>query len=197
MATLEIPLLRGRGFTAQDDQRAPQVAIVNQTFAQKFFPNAEALGQRVTFRRSKREVEIIGVVADTKYTRQREDLKPLLYTPWQQEGEVIGDMYFALRTTGEPTALATTVGQVVRELDSNLPVTESTHKKRARRPRWDRNACTQGCMVSSAGWHYCWQPSDCPAYWLTRLLNARTRSAFAWQLARRRRTLCGWWSGKA
>ncbi|HSB08534.1 MAG TPA: ABC transporter permease [Blastocatellia bacterium] len=123
-ATMEIPLLRGRGFTAQDDQRAPYVAIVNQTFAQKYFPNAEVLGQRVTFRGSKREVEIIGVVADTKYMRQREDLKPLLYTPWQQEVGVIGDMYFALRTAGEPTALAATLREVVRELDSNLPITE-------------------------------------------------------------------------
>jgi len=131
-ATMEIPLLRGRDFTAQDDQRAPQVAIVNQTFAQKFFPNADALGQRVKFRRNKREVEIIGVVADTKYTRQREDLKPLLYTPWQQEVAVIGAMYFALRTVGEPTALAATVREVVRELDSNLPVTEvSTQTARA------------------------------------------------------------------
>jgi len=125
-ATMEIPLLRGRGFTAQDDQHAPQVGIVNQTFAQKFFPNTDVLGQRVTFGRSKREVEIIGVVADTKYMSQREELQPLLYTPWQQEGEVIGDMYFALRTTGEPTALAATVRQVVHELDSNLPVTEIT-----------------------------------------------------------------------
>jgi predicted permease len=123
-ATMEIPLLGGRGFTAQDDQRAPQVAVVNQTFARNFFPNDDVLGQRVTFRGSKREVEIIGVVADTKYMSQREELKPLLYTPWQQEGEVIGEMYFALRTTGEPTALAATVRQVVHELDSNLPVTE-------------------------------------------------------------------------
>ena len=50
----------------------------------------------------------------------------MLYTPWQQEGEVIGNMYFALRTTGDPTALAATVRQVVRELDSNLPLTEIT-----------------------------------------------------------------------
>ena len=63
---------------------------------------------------------------------QREEIKPLLYTPWQQEGAVIGEMYFALRTTGEPTALAATVRQVVRELDSNLPVTEvSTQTARA------------------------------------------------------------------
>ncbi|HKP11739.1 MAG TPA: ADOP family duplicated permease, partial [Blastocatellia bacterium] len=121
-ATMEIPLLRGRGFTAQDDERAPQVAIVNQSFAQKFFPDADVLGQRV--RLDEREVEVIGVVADTKYRSQREEIRPLLYTPWRQDGDVIGEMYFALRTAGEPTALVTAVRQVVRALDSNLPVTE-------------------------------------------------------------------------
>jgi len=125
-ATMEIPLLRGRGFTAQDDQRAPKVAIASQTFAHKFFPNDDVLGQRVTVIDNKHEVEIVGVVADTKYMSQREELQPLLYTPWQQEGAVIGEMRFALRSTGEPTALAATVRQVVRELDSNLPVTDIT-----------------------------------------------------------------------
>jgi predicted permease len=122
--TLEIPFLRGRGFTTQDNQRAPKVAIVSQTFADKFFPNDDVLGQRVTVIDNKHEVEIIGVVADTKYETQREEIQPLIYTPWQQEGAVIGEMHFALRTSGEPTALAGTVRQVVRELDSNLPVTE-------------------------------------------------------------------------
>ena len=124
--TMEIPLLRGRGFTAQDDQRAPKVAVVSQTFARKFFPDEDVLGKHVTIIYNQHEVEIIGVVADTKYMSQREELKPLLYTPWQQESAVIGEMYFALRTAGEPTALAATVRQVVRELDSNLPVTEVT-----------------------------------------------------------------------
>jgi len=122
--TMEIPLLRGRAFTAQDDARAPQVGIVNETFASKFFSDDDAIGKRITFEARKREVEIIGVVADTKYMRQREEIKPLLYTPWQQEVEVLGDMSFALRTAGEPTALAATVSQEVRELDSNLAVTE-------------------------------------------------------------------------
>src|SRR5215510_6532463 len=123
-ATLEISFLRGRNFTAQDDARAPQVAIVNQTFAREFFSNDDVLGKQITFRGDKRTVEIVGVVADSKYTSQRRDIKPLLYTPWQQVGEGIGKMYFMLRTVGEPTALAATVRQVVRELDSNLPVTE-------------------------------------------------------------------------
>ncbi|HJQ22805.1 MAG TPA: FtsX-like permease family protein, partial [Blastocatellia bacterium] len=123
-ATMEIPLLSGRGFTAQDDQRAPQVAIVSQTFVSKFFPDEEVLGKHVAIIYNKREVEIIGVVADTKYMSQREEIKPLLYTPWQQEAQSIGEMHFALRTMGEPAALATTVRQAVRELDSSLPVTE-------------------------------------------------------------------------
>ena len=68
--------------------------------SQSYFPNDDALGKRVTFRGSKREVEIVGVVADTKYMSQREEISPLLYTPWRQEVEVIGDMYFALRIDG-------------------------------------------------------------------------------------------------
>ena len=123
-ATMEIPLLSGRSFTAQDVQRAPKVAIVNQTFARTFFPGDEVLGKHVTVIDHKHEVEIVGVVADAKYESQREEIKPLLYTPWQQEGEVIGGMHFALRTTGEPTVLAGAVRQVVHQLDSNLPVTE-------------------------------------------------------------------------
>jgi predicted permease len=123
-ATLEIPFLRGRNFTTQDDARAPQVAIVNQTFAQKFFPTDDVLGKRITFRHDKRTVEIVGVVTDTRYENQRQEIPPLLYTPWQQEGALIGAMYFTLRTAGEPTALAATARQTVRELDGNLPVTE-------------------------------------------------------------------------
>ena len=123
-STMEIPFLRGRQFTAQDNAKAPAVAIVNQTFQDKFFPNEDVLGKRVIFNYKHREVEIVGVVADTKYRSQREPIQPLLYTPWQQEATDIGGMHFALRTTGNPTALADKVRAVVRELDSNLPVTD-------------------------------------------------------------------------
>ena len=123
-ATMEIPFLRGREFTVHDNLQAPGVAIVNQTFQQEFFPNDEILGKRVTFNGDDRAVEIVGVVADTKYDRQREENQPLVYTPWQQEGTNIGEMHFALRTTGSPAALADQVREIVRELDSNLPVTQ-------------------------------------------------------------------------
>jgi predicted permease len=122
--TMQIPLLRGRGFTIQDDEHAPRVAIASQEFARKFFPNEDVLGKHVTILFGRRDVEIVGVAGDAKYMSQREEIKPLLYTPWQQEGQNIGTMYFALRTDGEPTGLAASVRQAVRELDSNLPVTE-------------------------------------------------------------------------
>jgi len=120
-ATMEIPFLRGRQFTAQDDEHAPAVAIVNQNFQQKYFPQEEILGKRVTYKN--REVEIVGVVADAKYQSQREDIEPLVYTPWRQEAADIGEMYFALRTTGDPSALATEVREVVRQVDTDLSVT--------------------------------------------------------------------------
>src|SRR6201988_3280878 len=130
-ATMEIPLLSGRSFTVHDDQHAPKVAIVNQTFAQQFFTNNDVLGKRVNIE-GEREVEIVGMVANTKYRSQREEIKPLLYTPWQQEDSALGTVYFTLRTVGEPAALAARVSQVVRELDSDLPVTEvSTQTPRA------------------------------------------------------------------
>ena len=125
-STMETPLLRGRNFSARDDSRAPKVGIVNQTFADRFFPGDEVLSKRVVDTDSKREVEIVGVVADTKYNSQRDDIEPLFYTPWLQESEEIGEMYFALRTGGEPTALVSSVRQVVHEIDANLPVTDIT-----------------------------------------------------------------------
>jgi len=123
-ATMEIPILRGRGFTLRDDARAPAVAIVNLTFARQFFPGEDILGKRVRFTDNTREIEIVGVVADTKYGTQREEIQPLLYTAWQQQPSALGDMHFALRTTSDPTSLAARVREVVRDLDDNLPVTQ-------------------------------------------------------------------------
>ena len=126
-ATMEIPFLRGRQFTTQDGPSAPNVAIVNEKFAQEFFPGQNVLGQRITLDSKKPVVEIVGVVADTKYRSQREDIQPLVYTPWQQEESAdIGRMHFALRTDGEPLALAGAVRQLVNNIDKNLPVTGIT-----------------------------------------------------------------------
>lgn len=128
--TMQIPVLLGRSFTAQDTRQSPKVAIVNQTFARKFFPDTEAVGKRVIESDGdKDEMEIVGVVADHKYNSQRDEIEPLMYTSWQQVSDPFGGMYFALRTNGEPTAFTAGVRQAVRDMDATLPVTEVSSQK--------------------------------------------------------------------
>ena len=123
-ATMEIPLLRGRGFGPQDDQRAQQVAIVSETLARKFFPDQDPIGKRVgTNPKTVGKIEIVGVVRDTKYNSLSEDTEPLIYTPWRQELDQVGEMFFAVRVAGDPLSLVPAVRQTVRDLDVNLPVT--------------------------------------------------------------------------
>jgi len=130
---LEIPRILGRGFSEEDDARAPRVAIVNQAFAGKYFPGRSPLGQRVRESEEDPELEIVGVVGDTKYDSQRKAIEPLLFTPWRQQGDSIGEMRFALRTASEPAALAQTVRRALRELDPNLPITEvGTQEERSK-----------------------------------------------------------------
>ena len=125
LETMEIPLVRGRGFTEQDDERSPRVAIISEMLARKFFPDEDPLGKRVGFDAATAgKIEIIGIARDTKYNSQRDEIEPLIYIPWRQESERIGMMNFALRATGDPTALTSAVRQAVREVDANLPVTD-------------------------------------------------------------------------
>ena len=127
LSTLEIPLLRGRNFTSQDDGRAPRVAIISQELARKFFPGEDPIGKMVeTTREAGVKIEIVGIAGDTKYSSQRDDIEPLTYTPWLQQVDNIGRMSFALRTAGDPSALTSAVREAVREVDTNLPVTNIT-----------------------------------------------------------------------
>lgn len=122
-STMEIPLLRGRGFTEQDNQIAPRVAVINETLARRYFPDKDAIGQFVGFdAETANKIEIVGIVRDTKYNSQREEKNSLIYTPWLQETKGIGGMSFALRAAGNPTALIAAVRQAVREVDGNLPL---------------------------------------------------------------------------
>ena len=122
-STMEIPLLRGRGFTAQDDARAPKVAIVSEALARKYFPNDDPIGQRVGLEGEDDKVEIVGIARDTKYNNQRQEIEPMLYKPWLQDKQ-IGEMFFAVRATGEPTALAASLRQAVSEVDNTLPLVD-------------------------------------------------------------------------
>ncbi|MBA3439283.1 MAG: ABC transporter permease [Pyrinomonadaceae bacterium] len=136
LEAMEIPLLAGRSLKAQDDARAPRVAVVNQTFAQKYFPNENPVGKRFTFDSKKPdEVAIIGVAHDAKYTRQRDEIPPTAYLSWRQElpGMSRGATY-EVRTAGDPTAVIAAVRQAVKEADANLPLNKHQDANRTSRP---------------------------------------------------------------
>src|SRR5215213_8858828 len=117
-----IPLLSGRTFGPQDDTKSPRVVIVNQTFANKYFPNQNAIGKRFTIDTSKPdELEIVGVCKDAKYTRQRDEVPPTMYASYRQE-RPLANATFEVRTGGDPNAIVASVRDAVRQLDSNLPV---------------------------------------------------------------------------
>ncbi len=117
-----IPLLYGRTFRPEDNTTAPKVVVVNQTFANKFFPNQNAVGKRFTFDTAKPDdLEIIGICRDAKYARQRDDVPPTVYGSYRQERPLSGAV-FEVRTGGDPSATVASVRSVVRDIDANLPV---------------------------------------------------------------------------
>ncbi len=122
-ATMEIPLLLGRTFTAQDDLHAPKVAVVNQTFAREYFPEENPIGKRFSFDIAKPDpIEIIGLVKDAKYTSQREETPATMYRSWLQTPGATDSMTFEVRTTRDPKAFVATIRQAVREVEANLPL---------------------------------------------------------------------------
>ncbi|MBI1762101.1 MAG: ABC transporter permease [Acidobacteria bacterium] len=123
LTAMEIPLLAGRNLQPQDDANAPRVVVVNQTFANKYFPNESPIGKRFAFDFKKPdEIEIVGLAKDAKYTRQRDEVPPTAYTSWRQELRSMGGSTFEVRTNGDPNAAINAVRQAVRAVDVNLPL---------------------------------------------------------------------------
>ena len=122
LQAMGIPLLAGRTFGPQDNTTSPRVVVVNQTFANKFFPNENALGKRFTHDTTKPdEIEIIGICKDAKYTSQRDDIPPTVYSSYRQERPQ-ASATFEVRTAGDPSATIASVRNIVREIEPNLPV---------------------------------------------------------------------------
>jgi len=123
MEAMEIPLLLGRTFTAQDDLKSPKVAIVNQTFAEKYLPGVNPIGQRFSMNIARPDpIEIVGLVKDAKYTSQRDEIPATMYRPWRQTPGAINSMIFEVRTTGDPKTFVGAIRQAVREVEPNLPI---------------------------------------------------------------------------
>jgi predicted permease len=119
--TMKIPLVRGRSFTDADDETSVNVAIVNQTFANQFWPTEDPIGKRFTTSETKGTYwQVVGIAQNGKYGFLAEDPQPYFYLPLAQK--FMSMRALQIRTSIAPEALILPVQQVIKRLDPSLPV---------------------------------------------------------------------------
>jgi putative ABC transport system permease protein len=123
--TMGIALLEGRDFDGRDKLDSTQVAIVNESFARRYFPNQNPLGRRVKpsimlDERGSLWREIVGVVKDVRHARLSEAPAPELFVTQAQA--TWAPFFIVARTSNEPLGLSSAVRQEVSALDKDLPV---------------------------------------------------------------------------
>jgi predicted permease len=120
--TLKIPLVRGRDFTYLDTEAAPNVAIVNETMAERFWPGKDAVGQRLipldAGAAPAETLVVIGVVRDSKYVTIGEDPRSFMYQPLVQA--YTPRVTLLVRGTGTPADAIGTVKREMQALDGGL-----------------------------------------------------------------------------
>ena len=127
--TLGVPLLMGREIGLQDTPTSSRVAVVNQSFANAFFPNQNPIGRRLTFEEDsdKDDFEIVGVIGDSKYDSAKEQPERTVFRPiLQVQDQQTFQNVFELRTVGEPLNLSNEVRAAVTEVNDRLSILNLT-----------------------------------------------------------------------
>jgi predicted permease len=121
--TMKIPLLSGRHYDARDGANGQKVAIVNQSFANRFFAHGDPLGKRISFGCEDSEGlcrTIVGVVGNIRQESITDEVTPELYVPFAQMR--LNGMTLVVRTASDPLAIAKAVRNEVLSIDKNQPV---------------------------------------------------------------------------
>jgi len=122
---LGVRVLAGRSFDLRDDQpNAAKVGVINETFAKRYFGGQSPVGRHIGMGGdpgTKLDIEIVGVVQDTKYEDMRTEVPYELYRPYRQVEFTIG-MNAYVRAQGDPAGLFPALRQAVRETDANVPI---------------------------------------------------------------------------
>jgi predicted permease len=122
--TVRLPLQSGRKFTDADNEKAPDVAVINQAMAAKFWPNENPLGKRFSTKRPEGPFkEVIGVVQTGKYKNVVEDPpEPFFYVPMAQNYLAYRTIH--VRTSVPPESLQRQIEAQVRELAPSVPISQ-------------------------------------------------------------------------
>ncbi len=125
LETLKIPLRRGRTFNDGDTATSPEVVLINEEAARRYWPNQDPIGQqihigaRLTEARSGQKT-IVGIIGDVKYRGLDTTAPPEMYLPHTQHP--VNEITIAVRTAGDPMAFVPTARAELAALDRELPV---------------------------------------------------------------------------
>ena len=142
--TLGVPLLRGREIELRDTAAGPRVAVVNQTFVERYFKEQNPIGRTFTFddeTDNGAPLEIIGVIGDVKSADTRKPANPAVFRPILQiQDQSAYTVNIQIRTNGDPAAVAAPVRQMLNQIDDKLPIYGVTtmHEQIAERHNQDR-----------------------------------------------------------
>ncbi|MEX2571019.1 MAG: ABC transporter permease [Gemmatimonadota bacterium] len=125
--TMRIPLVRGRSFTDLDRADASRVVVVNEAFAERFWPGGDPIGQRISYSGS--PAEVVGVIPTTRLRALDESPRPAYYAPLEQA--FTPGLTLHVRTSGDAAELTPVVRQEVLALEPGMPMYEPTTLSRA------------------------------------------------------------------
>jgi putative ABC transport system permease protein len=119
-ATMNIPLPRGRDFTAQDRKGSPPVVVINETMARKILPHEDPIGKRFRFGDTGPFYEVVGVARDGKYRSLREEPLLTLYEPFFMAYRP--EMNLLVRSDSDPRSLLPAIRNELATLDPGIPL---------------------------------------------------------------------------
>jgi putative ABC transport system permease protein len=146
--TLGIPVIRGRDFADTDDDKAPQVVIINEVMAKRFWADQDALGKRFKFFGDENYRQVVGIARDVKVTSLTERPRPLVYLPIQQDYSP--QMTLHVRAAGDANQLMATLRSEIQSLDPKLSLlnVETMNNRVDQSLQGER---TQATLLGSAG----------------------------------------------
>ncbi|HEY1902200.1 MAG TPA: ABC transporter permease [Terracidiphilus sp.] len=121
--SMGISLLRGRFFEARDSDTAPQVAIIDETLAQTYWPNQDPIGKRLHSGGHQSNPAWATIVGVVRHVRNRTlEARSRVEVYWPQSQRPFGAMALTVRASGNPMSLAPTIQREVNSIDPDLPV---------------------------------------------------------------------------
>jgi macrolide transport system ATP-binding/permease protein len=121
--TLRTAIVRGRAFDQRDSATSQRAVIVNETMAQRYWPNRDALGARLRLRnRTGVEAVVIGIAKDAKYRSTFEPQRAHMYLPFSQDYQPRMTLFALARPGNDPAALAAAIRGEVRSVNASVPI---------------------------------------------------------------------------